>query len=699
VQNAALSVSRKTLLPFLFLSLTILAAYSNSINAAWQMDDKPNILDNQRLHVDNLMPGTLYDTFFASPGSVKRLYRPLPCLTFALNWYMGQDDPSGYRIVNLLIHVLTAILLFSTVKHLFKTPALSGSYAESDTQWVALLSATLWALHPIQIQAVTYIVQRMTSMATLFYIMGLFFYIRGRISEFTYSSLLSYIGCFVAFILSLACKENAATFPVSIILVETAFFSKKEKTASEIFSSSKMLLCTGITMFIAAVFYFTHGNPFSFINGYAHRSFSLSERFLTEFRVIVFYLSQIFYPHPDRFSIDHEVQLSASLTDPWTTLPAILIVAFLLLLGFLQIKKRTVLGFAILFFFLNHIIESTVIPLEIIFEHRNYLPSAFLFVPVASGFMTLLRSLQRKSRFIPRVLIACMALIVVNLGIATSLRNAVWDSTWSLWADAARKAPGNARPLTVLAIELGWNQAPTLKNLNRALYFFHKSLNLYRSNKFQEADILGNIAAIHFKKGEYQKAVDYYKLTLQADPFFIKARYHLAETLAVLEEWEDASQHLDIVLKEGAPRDSYYNLKGFVLLWQDHPQEALPYFRKALSISPEKGYIHTNIGVALSRMGECQNAEWFLKEARRLSPGNILPLFCQVENSLRANDPAKAERYIREVLSLHSLKEVQESLDAIPIRRDIVPISYEMVGSAIKEAAMADSNRIVLKTR
>jgi tetratricopeptide (TPR) repeat protein len=136
-----------------------------------------------------------------------------------------------------------------------------------------------------------------------------------------------------------------------------------------------------------------------------------------------------------------------------------------------------------------------------------------------------------------------------------------------------------------------------------------------------------------------------------------------------------------------------------VLLWQDRLQEALPYFRKALSISPEKGYIHTNIGVALSRMGESQNAEWFLKEARRLSPGNIWPLFCQVENSLRANDPAKAERYIREVLSLHSLKEVQESLDAIPIRRDIVPISYEMVGSAIKEAAMADSNRIVLKTR
>lgn len=699
MQKAPLSIFYKTVFPIVFLLLAILSAYSNSFSAAWQMDDKPNILDNARLHIDNLMPETLYETFFASPGSVKRLYRPLPCLTFALNWYLGQDDPSGYRAVNISIHILTAIFLFSTVKQIFKTPALSKSFAEFDTQHVALLSTALWALHPIQIQAVTYIVQRMTSMATLLYVMGLLFYIKARLNASSHRSLLLYVGCFAAFILSLACKENAATFPLSIILVETAFFSKKEGTTSAPFNSSRVLLCTGILVFFAAAFYFTRGNPFSFVNGYVHRSFSLSERLLTEFRVVVFYLSQIFYPHPDRFSIDHEIPISTTLMDPWTTLPAILIVVFLAFLGFSQIKKRPLVGFAVLFYFLNHLIESTVIPLEIIFEHRNYLPSAFLFVPLACGFMAMLKKLGGKSRLIFRVLVTCMVLLVVSLGTATFLRNTAWATTWTLWADAARKAPGNARPLNVLAIELGWHQASTPENLDRALYFFHKSLNLYRSNKFQEADILGNIAAIHFKKGEYQKAVDYYELTLQADPFFIKARYHLAETLAVLQEWEDASRHLDIVLKEGAPRDPYYNLKGFVLLWQDRPQEALPYFRKALSISPVKSYIHTNIGVALSRMGESQNAEWFLNEARRLSPGNILPLFCQVENSLRANDPAKAERYIREILSVHSPKEVQESLDAIPNRRGIAPISYEMIGSAIKKVAMADPARLVSKTR
>ncbi len=569
---------------------------------------------------------------------------------------------------------------------MFKTPVLARDFADFDTQCIALLSVTLWALHPIQIQAVTYIVQRMTIMATFFSLLSLFFYIKARLNLSSQKPWLLYLGCFIAFVLSMASKENAAIFPLSITLVEMAFFPKNEITAFTFFRSSKTRLYIGLLIFIAATFYFTKGNPFSFFSGYGHRSFSLSERLLTESRVVVFYISQLFYPHPDRFSIDHEVPISTTLTDPWTTLPAILMVGSLVFLGFLHIKKRPLLGFAVLFFFLNHLIESTVIPLEIIFEHRNYLPSAFLFVPVACVFMALLKTLGGKNRLVFGILVICMGLIIFNLGISTHLRNRAWTSTWTLWADAARKAPGNARPLNVLAIELGWNQPPTPENLDRALYFFHKSLDLYRSNKFQEADILGNIAAIHFKKGEYQKAIEYYNMTLEVDPFFVKARYHLAETLVVLQRWEEASRHLDRVLSKGAPQDSYYNLKGFVLLWQNRLEEALPYFRKALSISPGKSHLYVNMGVTLSRMGSTLNAEWFLNQARRFSTKNTIALFCQIENSLRAEDAAKVRRYSQEILNVLSMKEVQENLKLAPNRRDLPPIAFDIIGPVIQEA-------------
>jgi protein O-mannosyl-transferase len=694
LQNTPSSAFQKTALPMALLFLILLAAYSNTMNAAWHMDDKPNILDNARLHIDTFSPETVFQTFFASPGSEKKLYRPLPCFTFAVNWYLGKDDPAGYRAVNIFIHFIAAFVLFITVKEMFKTPALATRFSENDSYSIALLSATLWAVNPIHTQAVTYIVQRMTIMAGLFYLLGLFFYIRARLNTPSPKSLLLYFACFAGFIFALASKENAAIFPLAIVLVEIAFFQKKEGAASASFISSKVTLYIGLLVFIAAAFYFMKGNLFSFLDGYGVRSFSLSERFLTEFRVIVFYISQIFYPHPDRLSIDHDFPLSTSLMAPWTTLPAVMAVAALVLIGLSQIKKRPLLGFAILFFFLNHLIESTVIPLEIIFEHRNYLPSAFLFVPFAWGVITLLRGLRRKSHLAFSALVSCLVLLIISLGIGTYLRNMAWASQWTLWADAARKAPGNARPLNVLAIELGWNKAGTPENLDRALYLFHRSLGLYNPNKFQEAEILGNIAATHFKKAEYQKAVTYYEMTLQADPFFVKARYDLSETLAVLQEWEEASRQLDIVLKEGASRDSYYNLKGFVLLWQDRPAEALSYLRKALSIAPWKSSINLNIGVALSRMGASQNAEWFLNQARQLSTGDIVPLFFQVENSLRAKDTEKAKRYSRKILSLYSLKEVQKCLDAIPNRRDIAPLSYLMIAPAIRDAAIEGSNQL-----
>ena len=146
--------------------LLVLGAYGNTLQSAWHFDDYPNIVQNPRLHITDLTPGSIFKTVFAYPGSGNGVRRPVVWPTFSLNWYFGQDDVRGYHTINLIIHFLTAAILFLTVLNLLRSPNLRGKYHGSESS-IALLAATLWAINPIQTQAVTYIVQRMASMAAI----------------------------------------------------------------------------------------------------------------------------------------------------------------------------------------------------------------------------------------------------------------------------------------------------------------------------------------------------------------------------------------------------------------------------------------------------------------------------------------------------------------------------------------------------
>src|SRR3990172_6360982 len=154
---------------FFFLLLILIGTiYSNSLQAIWVLDDYPNILQNQRLQIEGLLPETLYRSVLspAHPESEgnPHISRPLARLSFALNWFLGQDSPAGYRLVNIFIHCLTAFVLFLTIRVLLAAPSVKGKYAGRENS-IALLAATLWAVNPIQTQAVVYIVQRMASLA------------------------------------------------------------------------------------------------------------------------------------------------------------------------------------------------------------------------------------------------------------------------------------------------------------------------------------------------------------------------------------------------------------------------------------------------------------------------------------------------------------------------------------------------------
>jgi hypothetical protein len=288
---------------FACLAFLILAIYANTFDASWQLDDKPNIIHNHFLHIEDLRPESLINTFFTQPKNPletgNKLHRPTANLTFALNWYFGKDAVTGYHAVNLAIHLLTAFLLFLTILNLCRSPNLSDKF-DDRAYLIALLTAAMWAVHPIQTQAVTYIVQRMTALAAMFYILGILCYVKCRLSRSSLHRILLLLGCGLAFLFALGSKENTATLPAALLLVEvTCFQDMGRKRARWAFVGGSIV--GGLVLIVLSVWLFLPDHPVAFIKNFGYRPFSLAERLLSEPRIVLFYLSLIFYPLPGRF--------------------------------------------------------------------------------------------------------------------------------------------------------------------------------------------------------------------------------------------------------------------------------------------------------------------------------------------------------------------------------------------------------------
>lgn len=367
--------------PLLFFCLVI---YGNILHNGWHLDDSGNILNNTPLHITNLHTDTLSKTFYAHPESTGEFYRPVANLTFALNWFFGKNNPVGYHLVDIFIHGLTATILYLSCIQLLNTPALrKKSYSHIQKKNIALLAATLWLVAPIHTSAVTYIVQRMAQLAALFSISALFFYLRARLSNNKLYQTIFFMCCLCCALLALGSKENTILLFPSLALIEAIFFLQLARIQKFALHNKKIFFLLFLLL-SGGILFFSWNFIIAQANSYGHRNFTLSERILTEPRILIFYLSQIFYPTASRLSIAHDIDLSSSLFTPWQTLPAIACCLGLILFASFQIHKRPLLSFAILYYFLNHIVESTFLNLELIFEHRNLLPSLFLFLPIAA---------------------------------------------------------------------------------------------------------------------------------------------------------------------------------------------------------------------------------------------------------------------------------------------------------------------------
>lgn len=668
---------------FALLFILLLVIYWGSFQNGWHLDDSFNITENPGLRITDLSFKSLRGTFFANQGKdAVALFRPLPCFSFALNWYAGRDNTFGYHLVNLAFHIITAWVLYLLIARLLTVSRknLAGSGTASCN--AALLAAVLWAANPIQTQAVTYIVQRMAIMGTLFYLLGMLFYIRMREAKSVKGRCAYALICFLCFLGGIGSKENAILMPAALILVEWIFF---QNGSLEFLRRPKFLVY--ITIISAIVFftvYFTIGLPFDFIfDGYEVRPFTLMERSLTQPRIVLGYLSQIFLPLPERLSIAHDIALSTSLWHPWTTLPSIVIILAAGIASILLAGKYPLVSFAVLFYFLNHAVESSFLPLELVFEHRNYLPSAFLFVPVAAGFYAVL---MKFSRSVPAYAgwVGLMVIILIAFGFFTHSRNKAWASPETLWRDAVLKAPNNSRPYVFLGIELAWGKNPTPADYRHALVLFNHSLTLPPHRNDDPAKILGDIAWVYFFQGDYLQAVETFQHAISDYPEFHKNRFDLINPLVMLGRFDEAKEHAEFLIELAPNNPNSLYMLGAVCLWQEKYKEAMACFQAAMKNDPENPKLLMSLGVALTRAGYLERGRWFLNLVIQKQGNDPMAVFAMMENRILSEDIPGAKRYARTLMERMPLGLVISRMNALPDRR-FIPLSGTLIRPVIYE--------------
>jgi tetratricopeptide (TPR) repeat protein len=673
--------------------ILVALVYSNTFQTSWHLDDYPNIVRNPRLHINDLRPTTLAQSVFIGAEDAKKLYRPVARLSLALNWYWGQDDVWGYHLINLVIHVATALLLLAVILELFKSPRLSGQDQET-VYFVSVLACVLWALNPIQTQAVTYIVQRMAILATLFYVLGMYFYVKGRMHKMVLRRFWYYTATVICFSLAIGSKENAITMPLALLLIEFIFF----QTAASRSQRQKFILVTisiGVVLLILGIIMLAQrGGLSAWSDTYRIRSFTMTERILTQPRVVMFYLGQLFYPMPQRLSIEHDVALSTSLLEPWTTLPAILTILALIGVGIWQVKARPILAFGLLFYLLNQAVESTFLPLEIMFEHRNYLPSLFLFWPVANVLKQGADYYHHRNTVIYCAIVGFCGLVIIVFGLGTYTRNSVWQTEATLWEDALKKAPNSARPL----FNMAKYHYKKIGRYDLALMHYQKAYQANAANpSLSKAMALNGMGSVYYHWGQFEAVRNVGVQALAYNPYFEAAMYNVARANIKLGQWREADQFADRLLAKHA-KPAYLNLKAFLLLKQNQPHKALEYLEQSLNMNSNNGVGMLYLGYAFSLKEQYQLAEESLLQARQVLGHSIQIDFCLLENSIKQGNEAQVRLYARQILSSFTLGVVIKELQRLVDDNATLTLSHDLIGLAIAKQIEQSARLAPMKT-
>jgi cytochrome c-type biogenesis protein CcmH/NrfG len=539
-----------------------LLAYSNSFHVPFVLDDKPQIVENPEIRD--------IASFFDLEHLSTRRY--IGQLSFALNYWVHGLDVVGYHVVNLVIHIINGLLVYLLVIYTFRAPRLEGSGI--DGRAVAVFSSLLFVAHPVQTQAVTYIVQRYASMATMFYLGSVVFYVRWRLGGRVWW----YVGAVVLAVLGMKTKEICFTLPVVVFLYEVIFFGRPERRRF------LYLIPLFLTMVIIPLSLLKIDRPLGEVIGDVSKTTKIQTELsrwsylCTEFRVIVTYLRLLFFPVNQ--NLDYDYPVFHGLNSPEIFFSFLLLLSLIVLAGYILFLSRSkesslkIISFGIFWFFITLSVESSIIPIaDVIFEHRLYLSSVGVFIAISILIFNIGRRFKVGSF---RIGTFCLMLIILLTGL-TYLRNRTWHDEVTLWTDVVKKSPTKARGYNNLAeayINIG--------QVDKSYWYLQKALELYPD--FPEAHI--NMGIYYTQKRMYNKAIQHLLRGLKYAP----------------ENWKG---HMNI---------------GFAYLLIGDIDRAIKHLEKAVKIFPYDAKLNLNLGIAYKAKGFFNKAKEHLDTARRLNP-------------------------------------------------------------------------------
>ena len=419
-------------------SILTVATYLPGLSGPLLLDDLPQLepLIQQSAHY----PAELFDNYILSTSGPTG--RPVAMATFIADAVTHGPDVWWWKYNNLMLHLISGLLVcWLTALLLQALPRKTGI-----DPWIAgVVVGGLWLLHPIQVSTVLYTVQRMTELSTLFVLAGLICYVKGRLLH-DRSALSGWIligiGFFVFYPLGVFAKENALVYPFYCSLVELIIFQfcgpLQVKRQVKIFHG---VLLAGYVL--AAVLVLANFSSIV-LESYAIRDFTLGERVLTQFRVVVTYLTQILLPTQRSLGFFHDdVAVSTGLFSPVTTLVSALLVVTLVASGFILRRKLPLFAFGVLFFFASHVVESSVLGLELMFEHRNYIGTF--------GILIAIMAIAQHAKEHLRVAVVVAVVGVLGFSFLTWQRSLTWSSPESFYQYAYTAHPDSPRVNLVYA--------------------------------------------------------------------------------------------------------------------------------------------------------------------------------------------------------------------------------------------------------